>query len=200
MCHCFSVLLRYSPPVTFHPTNFYVIHNQFHKQDFKNYLLFWYILETRDMNCKKTKMKRFHCLQGAAIKSKCFPVSRLYIILYDSRTNHKLDVLVRWSTLYGAYNWNKYHEVFQISIHYHSTKWHIRLMSKSYRKIWKCILKKMISKRNNISKAASLLAFNAFETQTKSPISRYRRFKLYFMLANLDMTFRYDFEKVLWSG
>ena len=136
MCHCFSVLLRYSPPVTFHPTNFYVIHNQFHKQDFKNYLLFWYILETRDMNCKKTKMKRFHCLQGAAIKSKCFPVSRLYIILYDSRTNHKLDVLVRWSTLYGAYNWNKYHEVFQISIHYHSTEWYIRLMSKSYWNWW----------------------------------------------------------------
>ena len=64
----------------------------------------------------------------------------------------------------------------------------------------KRFLFELISKRNNISKAASLLPFNAFKTQIKSPISRYRRFKLYFMLANLDMAFRYDFEKVLWSG
>ena len=95
------------------------------------------------MDCNKTNIKRFKCLQGAAIKSKHYDklgcVERMVVDSklpraefgpndhrkdapsfrprfegqYDNfRTDHKLAVLVRWSTLHSSYNCNEYHPVF----------------------------------------------------------------------------------------
>ena len=70
------------------------------------------------MDCNKTNIKRFKCLQGAAIKSKHYDRPRFEGEYDNFRTDHKLAVLVRWSTLHSSYNCNEYHPIFQISIHY----------------------------------------------------------------------------------
>ena len=82
------------------------------------------------MDCNKTNIKRFKCLQGAAIKSKHCD-RPLFKAPYDAfRTCYQLALLVCWSTLHSPYNWNEYHAVFQIPVHNNSPKWHIRLKSK----------------------------------------------------------------------